>query len=71
MMNRNSKDNDILYTVVHPLDDLPEQKRSVDDLGRMPMTRSVRFTLNALRGYLILMGALIAYQALAFAHIVR
>jgi hypothetical protein len=33
------------FVVIHPLDDLPEQKVDTDSLGPMAMTRSVRFSL--------------------------
>ncbi len=56
--------NESSYWVVHPLDDLPEQKRDVSVLGPMPMTLSVRLSLFALRGYLILMTVLVVYQVL-------
>lgn len=63
------------FYVVHPLDDKPEEKRKADDLGPMPMTRSVKWSLFALRGYLVLMGLLVAYHALdlagLFAHHIR
>jgi len=55
------------FYVVHPLDDQPETKRSADDLGPMPMTRSVKWSLMALRGYLLTMGALVAYHVLCIA----
>jgi len=52
---------------VHPLDDLPEQKRDVSALGPMPMTHNVRLSLLTLRGYLILMTGLVAYHFLGLA----
>jgi hypothetical protein len=52
------------YRIVHRLDDLPEPKRDVSALGAMPMTPRVRLSLLALRGYLILMAALVAYHFL-------
>jgi hypothetical protein len=52
------------YYVVHPLDDVPEVKVNVDELGRMPMTRSVKLSLLALQGYLVLIGLLLAYHVL-------
>lgn len=55
------------FYVVHPLDDEPEIKRSAEDLGPMPMTRSVKWSLLALRGYLVTMGALVAYHVLCIA----
>jgi hypothetical protein len=55
------------FLVVHPLDDLPEQKVDTDNLGPMPMTRSVRFSLMTLRGYLVLMMLLVFYHVLGIA----
>jgi hypothetical protein len=55
------------YWVVHPLDDRPESKRDVAALGPMPMTPSVRLSLLALRGYLILMAVLVANRFLSLA----
>lgn len=52
------------YTVVHPLDDAPEQKCGTEDLGRMEMTRSVKISLLVLRGYLLLMMGMLAYHVL-------
>jgi hypothetical protein len=59
------------YWVVHPLDDHPESKRDVAALGPMPMTPSVRLSLLALRGYLILMAVLVAYRFLGLAAALR
>lgn len=50
------------FVVVHPLDDAPEQKMDTSALGPMPMTPSVRYSLLALRGYLILMMLLVLYH---------
>ena len=55
------------FLVVHPLDDLPEQKVDTANLGPMPMTPSVRFSLLALRGYLVLMMLLVFYHVLGIA----
>ncbi len=55
------------FLVIHPLDDGPEEKRDVSALGPMPMTRSVRFSLLALRAYLLLMIGLVAYHVLVLA----
>ena len=55
------------FYVVHPLDDMPEEKCNAERLGPMPMTRSVKWSLFALRGYLILMGLLVGYHALDLA----
>jgi hypothetical protein len=53
-----------MFELVHPLDDMPEEKRSPEGLGRMHMTTRVRFSLIALRTYLILMGLLVLYSVL-------
>jgi hypothetical protein len=60
------------FVVVHPLDDIPEQKIDTSALGPMPMTMSVRLSLLALRGYLVLMMLLVFYHVMdlagAFGH---
>ncbi len=53
--------------VVHPLDDLPEEKRSPDDLGPLKMTAGVRLSLMALRFYLIIMMVLVGVKAVSLA----
>ena len=53
--------------VVHPLDDIAEEKRSPEGLGEMHMSTSVKFSLYALRGYLVLIGLMVAYRVLALA----
>jgi hypothetical protein len=55
------------YTVVHPLDDRPEEKVDTESLGPMPMTRSVKLSLVSLRGYLILMIVMVLYHVLQLA----
>ena len=55
------------FVVVHPLDDIPEEKVNASDLGTMPMTASVKLSLLALRGYLILMMLLVLYHVLDLA----
>jgi hypothetical protein len=55
------------YIVVHPLDDLPEEKVHTEELGPMSMTRSVRWSLLSLRGYLLLMCLLVLYHVLQLA----
>jgi hypothetical protein len=52
------------YLVIHPLDDIHEEKVDTEALGRMPMTASVRWSLVSLRGYLILMLVLVGYRVL-------
>jgi hypothetical protein len=55
------------FVVVHPLHDRPEEKVDTENLGPMPMTTSVRLSLMALRGYLILMVLLVFYHCLDLA----
>jgi len=55
------------FVVVHPLDDMPEQKVDTSALGPMPMTASVKLSLMALRGYLILMMLLVLYHVMDLA----
>jgi hypothetical protein len=55
------------FVVVHPLDDVREQKVNTSGLGTMPMTASVKLSLMALRGYLILMMLLVFYHVLDLA----
>ena len=55
------------FVVVHPLDDLAEEKIDTSRLGPMPMTTSVKVSLLALRGYLVLMMLLVMYHVLDLA----
>jgi hypothetical protein len=55
------------YVVVHPLDDVPEEKVDTESLGPMPMTASVKWSLVSLRAYLLLMVALVFYRVLSLA----
>jgi hypothetical protein len=55
------------FLVVHPLDDIPEQKVDTESLGPMPMTPSVRISLLSLRAYLVVMMLLVLYHVLALA----
>jgi hypothetical protein len=71
MVNKNIEANQTLYYVVHPLDDLPEKKRSIDGLAPVSLNRGTRWALMALRVYVIAMGLLIAHHAMAMSHIVR
>ncbi len=56
-----------VYYVIHPLDDEPEEKFDPDALGPMHMTRSVKYSLYALRLYLILMLILAVYRVAVMA----
>ena len=53
--------------VVHPLNDVPEEKFSPDNLGPMHMTFGVRISLMALRFYLVIMTLLVGVKALSLA----
>lgn len=55
------------FLVVHPLFDVAEEKRTGEGLGLMPMSGGVKWSLLALRGYLILMTLLVAYHCLDLA----
>jgi hypothetical protein len=53
--------------VVHPLDDVPEQKLYRDDLGRIRMTPGARAALLMLRLYLLAMVLMVAWRAAGMA----
>jgi hypothetical protein len=55
------------FVVIHPLDDLPEEKVDTRSLGPMPMTAAVRISLLSLRGYLVLMMVLVLYHVMDLA----
>ncbi|SPE26730.1 hypothetical protein SBA3_1290010 [Candidatus Sulfopaludibacter sp. SbA3] len=55
------------FVVVHPLDDVYEEKVDTAALGPMPMTTSVRLSLLSLRGYLVLMILLVFYHVIDLA----
>jgi hypothetical protein len=60
-----------IYTVVHPLDDEPEEKVETENLGPMRMTTTVRVCLYALRAYLLLMFGMLGFRVLELAGIIR
>lgn len=60
-----------VFTVVHPLDDVAEEKVDTASLGPMAMTQTVRVCLLALRGYLLLMFGLLGFRVLELARVVR
>ena len=66
-----TQDERQVYSVVHPLDDEPEQKVDTERLGPMPMSRTVRACLLVLRGYLLLMFGLLGYRVLQLAGVIR
>jgi hypothetical protein len=55
------------FLVIHPLDDVQEQKIDAGHLGAMQLTTSRRLSLLALRGYLVLMMLLVIYHVLDLA----
>jgi hypothetical protein len=61
---KTTNENIICFQVIHPLDDIEEKKVNVDDLGLMPMTRSVKWSLIALRTYLVVMVGLVFVKVL-------
>jgi hypothetical protein len=50
------------FVVIHPLDDVREEKVDTENLGPMTMTTSVRISLLSLRAYLVLMMTLVFYH---------
>ena len=59
------------FHVVHPLNDVPEQKCSSEGLGHIAVTPAVRISLAVLRGYLIVMTLMLAYHVLDLAGVLR
>ena len=55
------------FQVVHPLDDVAEEKCSPVGLGRMPLSASVKFSLYALQGYLVLIALAVGCRVLTLA----
>ena len=55
------------FVVIHPLDDVREEKVDTENLGPMAMTASVRISLLSLRAYLVLMMILVFYHVLDLA----
>jgi hypothetical protein len=66
-----TREEEMFFTVVHPLDDAPEEKVDTEHLGPMRMTKTVRICLFALRGYLLLMFGLLGFRVLQLAGLVR
>jgi len=52
------------FRVIHPLDDVAEQKCSAEGLGKIQMTRAARLSLGILRAYLVLMTLMLSYHVL-------
>jgi hypothetical protein len=62
--------NQTEFRVVHPLDDVAEQKCSNEGLGRIRMTPAVSVSLRILRGYLVVMTLMLIYHVLDLAGVV-
>jgi hypothetical protein len=60
-----------VFSVVHPLDDAPEQKADIEHIGPMKMTKTVRICLLALRAYLLLMFGLLGFRVLQLAGVIH
>ena len=60
-----------VFSVVHPLDDQPEEKVDIEHFGPMRMTRTVRICLLALRAYLLLMFGLLGFRVLQLAGVIH
>jgi hypothetical protein len=60
-----------IFTIVHPLDDVAEEKVDTERLAPMAMTQTVRMCLFALRAYLLLMFGLLGFRVLQLAGAVR
>jgi len=63
----NNVNNDCFFNVVHPRDDIQEEKCNTETLGPMAMSPSVKLSLMALRGYLFVMTLLVLYHVLDLA----
>jgi len=63
----NTLANNEWFQVIHPLDDVMEEKVDISSLGAMPMTPSARRSLIALRGYLVLMTVLVLVKVVLLA----
>ena len=59
------------FRVIHPLDDVQEQKCSAAGLGKIRMTRAVRISLGVLRAYLIVMALMLGYHVLDLAGVLH
>ena len=59
------------FRVIHPLHDEPEAKCESEGLDHIAMTPAVRISLIVLRGYLLVMAAMLLYHVLDLAGIFR
>ena len=67
MIATTNRNDEMVFHVIHPLFDEPEEKIDVKSLGPMKMTGSVRYSLLALRVYLIMMVVLAFYRVISVA----
>jgi len=67
MTNTDGEEQARPFVVIHPLDDAAETKVRTSGMGPMRMTLSVKISLMALRGYLLLMMMLLLYHILDLA----
>jgi hypothetical protein len=58
------------FLVIHPLDVTAEDKCETETLGYTPMTPMVRWSLIALRTYLIIMAVMVFCRCLQLARII-
>jgi hypothetical protein len=58
------------FLVIHPLDDVAEKKCETENLGYAPMTPMVKWSLIALRTYLIIMALMVFYRCLQLARLI-
>ena len=58
-----TQDQAPLY-VIHPLDDVPEEKRTGEGLGQIHMSGAIKASLVSLRVYLMLIMALAVYHVM-------
>lgn len=58
----NPRNNENELYVIHPLDDVQEQKRSSEGLGLIELSPTVRWSLRVLRVYLIAMTGVLLYR---------
>lgn len=70
-LDRRIREERPVFTVVHPLDDVAEEKVDTEHLVPMTMTRTVRICLYALRGYLLLMFGMLGFRVLQLAGVLR
>jgi hypothetical protein len=59
------------FHVIHPLDDIAEEKCSSAGLGKIAMNVPVRLSLGVLRAYLIVMTLMLGYHVLDLVGVFR